>query len=378
VLLLDDTWTTGSSAQSAAIALRRAGVEATVYERAEDVTAGQLGAGLGLAYNATRVLRRIGLLEPVQEVAATTKHFEFRNWKGRLLSQWTVPEGEVQLGVTRKALHRVLVDSVPADALVAGKTCVRFDQDDSSATASFEDGTTAHGELLIGADGLRSTVRAQIHGEEAPRYAGFSVLRTVVPVTDDDSPLPAGVFRLLWGPGACFGMYHVGSGVVYIFGWQREKEGVHLPRGRRKETFVERFRGWSPEAVALIERSDESAIHQTDIYDRPPVHPWGEGRVSLAGDAAHAMTFNMGQGACQGMEDAPVLARALQADGQTPAALRAYESERRERADQFTKNSARVAKMSIMRGPASAIRNVLLKGVGKRISRGEQLLMIDV
>jgi len=367
----------GIAGLTAAIALHDRGVDATVYERVEDVAGSQIGAGLGLAYNATRVLRRLGLLDRIAEGGARCHRFEFRSWKGNLLSAWTVPPSEVQLGITRQALHRILVDALPAGSLVAGKTCVRFEQEPSSVSAIFEDGTSAEGDVLVGADGLRSTIRAQIRGSEPPRYAGFSVLRTVVPV-GDDAALPADVFRLLWGKGGCLGMYHVGPGLVYIFGWVKGPEGEHVPRGQRKQTLQQRYRDWSPEAAALVELSTEEAIHQTDIYDRKPLDDWGEGRVTFAGDAAHPMTFNMGQGACQGIEDAVVLARHLSTASDVPAALRAYESERRKRADKFTEMSSRVSKMSLMDGWRSSLRNLLLKGVGKRISRGEKMLMVDL
>jgi 2-polyprenyl-6-methoxyphenol hydroxylase-like FAD-dependent oxidoreductase len=362
---------------SAAIALREAGLEATVYDRVDDVAGAQIGAGLGLAFNATRVLRRLGLLDRLGEVAAPLERFEFRSWKGKLLSHWGVPEGEAQFGVTRKALHELLVDALPADAIVCGKTCRGFEQDESSATAMFEDGTSVSSDVLVGADGLRSTIRAQALGEEPPRYAGFSVVRCLVPVEGDD-PLPRGVFRMLWGPGACMGMYHVAPGIVYPFGWWASPEGAHVERGKRKETLLERYADWSPEVPALIEGMQEEEIHQTDIYDRPPAESWGEGRVTLAGDAAHPMTFNMGQGACQGIEDALVLARCLASEPDAPVALRLYEQERIPRTEKFTKDSGRVAHMSLVGGAVKyRLRNVALRAVGRNIARGNKILKID-
>lgn len=368
----------GIAGLTAALALRRAGVEATVFERVDDVAASQIGAGLGLAYNATRVLRNLGLLEQVKGTGRPCERFEFRGAKGELLSYWTVPQGEAQVGITRKALHQILVEALPAGALLSGRTCVRFEQDDESATAIFEDGRAQNAELLIGADGLRSVVRAQLHGDEPPRYAGFSVMRTVVTV-GAESPLPPGVFRLFWGRGASFGMYFVGPTLVYIFGWSKTPEDVHVPRGERRQALLERFRSWSPEIGELLERSDEDSIYQTDICDRRPVGVWGAGRVTLAGDAAHPMTFNMGQGACQGLEDAAALARSVGSEGETPAALRAYEAARGRRAAEFTRQSSRAARLSVMGNPlACAVRNRLLRRAGKMIPRGEQMLMIEV
>jgi 2-polyprenyl-6-methoxyphenol hydroxylase-like FAD-dependent oxidoreductase len=360
-----------------AIALREAGLEATVYDRVEDVAASQIGAGLGLAFNATRVLRRLGLLDRLQQVGSRLERFEFRSWNGKLLSTWGVPEGEDQFGVTRKALHELLVDALPAEAIVCGKTCVGYEQDDDSATALFEDGTSVRSDVLVGADGLRSTIRAQALGEERPRYAGFSVVRCLVPV-DGDDPLPRGVFRMLWGRGACMGMYHVAPGVVYPFGWWPGEEGAHVERGTRKAELLERFADWSPEVPALINGMQEEDIHQTDIHDRPAAERWGEERVTLAGDAAHPMTFNMGQGACQGIEDVLALARCLATDSDVPSALRSYEAERIPRTTKFTNDSARVARMSLVDGAIKfRLRNIALKAVGHNIARGNKILKID-
>jgi 2-polyprenyl-6-methoxyphenol hydroxylase-like FAD-dependent oxidoreductase len=362
---------------TAAVALREAGLEATVYDRVDDVAAAQIGAGLGLAFNATRVLRRLGLLDRLREVGSPLERFEFRSWNGKLLSHWGVPEGEAQFGVTRKALHELLVDALPTEAVVCGKTCLGYEQDESAATALFEDGTSARSDVVVGADGLRSTTRAQTLGEEPPRYAGFSVVRCLVPVSGDD-PLPRGVFRMLWGRGACMGMYHVAPGVVYPFGWWPSPEGEHVEHGSRKEALRERFGDWSPEVPALIEGMREEEIHQTDIYDRPPADRWGEGRVTLAGDAAHPMTFNMGQGACQGIEDALVLARCLATEHDVPVALRRYAQERIPRTTKFTEDSARVARMSLVGGAIKyRLRNVALKAVGRNIARGNKILKID-
>ncbi len=123
---------------------------------------------------------------------------------------------------------------------------------------------------------------------------------------------------------------------------------------------------------------DEDGIHQTDIYDRPPAERWGEGRVTLAGDAAHPMTFNMGQGACQGIEDVLVLARCLAQDSDVPAALRRYEEERIPRTAKFANDSARVARMSLVDGAVKfRLRNVALRAVGRNIARGNKILKID-
>jgi 2-polyprenyl-6-methoxyphenol hydroxylase-like FAD-dependent oxidoreductase len=359
-----------------ALALREAGIEAIVYDKVDDVAEAQIGAGLGLAPNGTRVLGRLGLVEGLREVGAQGKRFEFRDANGDLLSSWEISEGEWQFGVTRKALHELLVDALPADAIVCGRTCTGFEHD-GSVIARFSDGSSVDAAALIGADGLRSTIRAQIHGPQRPRYAGFSVLRCLVPV-DGDDPLPRGVFRMFWGRGACIGMYHVAPDVVYTFGWWPGREGEHVEPGRRKQALLAAFGDFSREAPELIEGMREEEIHQTDIYQRRPLKSWGDGRVTLAGDAAHPMTFNMGQGACQGIEDALELARCLAADDDVPAALQRYEELRIPRTTKFTKLSSKIAWIGLFKNPvAYRVRKLMLRNVGRNVERGEKLLKFD-
>lgn len=368
----------GIAGLGTAIALRRVGIDATVYDRVPDLAASQVGAGLGMSYNATRVLRALGVLDDVTREGERGERFEFRTWKGDLLSEWATDPGEVQLFTTREALYRVLVAALPPDKVVTGKNCVGFVEQDPYVMAVFDDGTTARGRLLIGADGLRSLIRTKLIGDP-PRYAGFSVLRCVVPATGSDNPLPRRMLRLLWGPGGCFGMYHVAPRLAYVFGWRQAPEGERIPRGQRKEAFLERYREWSPDVGAMIQRASEDAIHQTDIYDRPPVKTWSRGRVTLVGDAAHAMTFTMGQGAAQGLEDAVVLARCVASEGETPTALEMYEAERVPRAAKFIRTSARISRMSIMSNPgALKMRDHILAKASTNMTKADAELKIDL
>ena len=135
----------------------------------------------------------------------------------------------------------MLADALPADALVSDKTCTSYELQENAASAIFADGTSFTADALIGADGLRSVVRTQTLGRESPSYAGFSVLRCLVPVSGDD-PLPRGVFRLFWGPGACIGMYHVATDLVYTFGWWPSPEGAHVEHGARKQALLSPIR----------------------------------------------------------------------------------------------------------------------------------------
>ena len=300
---------------------------------------------------------------------------------GRLLSGWGIAEGEVQLGVTRKSLHDVLLRAAGPDALVSAKTCTGFEQDENSVTATFEDGSSVRGDLLLGADGLRSVVRAQLHGEQAPALRRVRRCRKAHrPGRRAEPPLPPGVVRLFWGPGASFGMYHVGPGIVYIFGWQKGPEGEH-ERGRRKQEWLERYKDWSPEINELIGRTEEESIHQTDIYDRPPaVERWGDGaceprrRCRARDDVQHGARRLPG---VRGHRGADPGAGRTRCDAGGAARLRGRPQGARRPVHESLRPG--VEPQRDVENPLGwRLRNLVLRGASKRVSKGEEALKIEV
>jgi 2-polyprenyl-6-methoxyphenol hydroxylase-like FAD-dependent oxidoreductase len=199
-----------------------------------------------------------------------------------------------------------------------------------------------HGDVLVGADGIRSAVRAQLLSDGEPRDAGYTVWRAILECGDE--LVRAGSFCSLWGRGERFVFYDIGGGRLY---WMSVANGAHAPTPPAdvKAQLLQRHHGWMEPIEAMIERTPAGAIHQSEIIDRPPVERWGEGRATLLGDAAHPMTFNIGQGACQAIEDAVVLARELAGAGDVPAALRAYEAARRARTAKFQTLAWRLGRM---------------------------------
>jgi 2-polyprenyl-6-methoxyphenol hydroxylase-like FAD-dependent oxidoreductase len=320
-----------------ALALRQRGIEVRVFERATDLAGSQVGAGLTLAYNATRVLRGLGLGAELATLGCPYKTSEFRTPQGALLARWSVPNGELQLGVVRAHLHQMLMGALGEDVLSLGASCLGFQQDEDGVTLQLADGREVRGDVLVGADGLHSVIRPRLLGPETPRYAGYAVWRGLSTLQHEDAP--PGLFRMWWGAGKRFAFYVVASGLIYWFGVIATPAGQSDPRGTRQRRLLERYDGWPPLVGELLSATPETNIHHTDIYDRAPVRRWGEGRVTLLGDAAHPMTFNLGQGACQAMESAWVLAQCLSGGGDPVAALRAYERQRMPRTARYTRVS---------------------------------------
>lgn len=230
--------------------------------------------------------------------------------------------------------------------------CTGFELEGGGVAVRFENGSTARGDVLIGADGIHSTIRAQLRPNEPLRYAGYMAWRCI---TGFDSA-GLGVSET-WGCGRRFGIAPMSGGRVYWFATKNSPAGGTDATGRIKQSLLELFGNWHDPIPALIRASDDRAILRNDIEDRDPIAHYGSGPVTLLGDAAHPMTPNLGQGGCQSIEDAVVLARMLASHSSPAAALRAYETQRTARTRQIVLSSRRA-------GAIGQIENSLACSVG--------------
>jgi len=362
----------GIGGLTAAIALGRAGAEVAVFERAQELE--EVGAGLVLAANAQKAFGKLGLQEAISRLGTPASAGEIRSWRGETLADVPVKELEKRVGSPSAAVHRadlqaLLLSELGEGPPRLGSEVVGFEQDEDGVTVLIADGREERFDLLVGADGLRSRVRASLFGPDEPRYAGYTAWRAVARPREE--LLPWGEGFESWGRGARFGCVHIGRGRVYWFATlnapEGEKDGpLGSPQGP-KRTLRGLFRGWHRPVGELLDATEEGAIRRDDIYDREPLKGrWGEGRVTLLGDAAHPSTPNLGQGACLAVEDAVVLARCLreQRDGTrgVEGALRRYEGLRRERAAKVVRLSRRIGRIGQLENPAlCALRGLVLK-----------------
>ncbi|MEV4893288.1 FAD-dependent oxidoreductase [Nonomuraea sp. NPDC055795] len=345
----------GIGGLSAAIALRRAGAAVTVHERAPALRAAQSGHGLVLWHNAVLALRQLGLDAGKAGYELHTHHF--RNRRDRTLATWPMADmapvyDAPVYSVSRPDLHQLLAEEVGGD-LVLGSRCTGFSADGDGVTLRFDDGRQERADLLVGADGLRSSVRAGlIPHEPPPRYAGFTAFQGVIKLPG--SGVPPHTFLSTWGEGRWFVCYRLGGEHVYWDGVLSDH--ITTPPGTRiTGLLAEQFAGWPDPVPALIAATPEADLTPVPIYDRPPAARWSHGPVTLLGDAAHPMTFNLGQGAGQAIEDAVVLGQVLagpEAGHDLPAALARYEARRVAR-------TARIARRSRANGALTRWRNPL-------------------
>jgi 2-polyprenyl-6-methoxyphenol hydroxylase-like FAD-dependent oxidoreductase len=277
-----------------------------------------------------------------------------RNWKGRLLTKWSPLEVEKEvgaptLGVTRPELHQVLAGGLEDGVLQLGRECTGWEQDATGVAARFSDGSEERGDVLVGADGLRSVVRRGLFGDEELRFARYASWQSVAEYRDELTP--DGLFRVIWGPGARFLYYRLDSERLYWEGIFATEAGGKDPEDGRKQAVLDRFGHWAAPVGSIIEATRQEDIGRSDVYDRPPSKRWGQGRVTLLGDAAHPMTNAAGQGANQTIEDSVVLGSRLGRAADLEAGLREYERERIDRSAKIVALAWRLTALSRWRNP---------------------------
>jgi FAD-dependent urate hydroxylase len=322
------------------IVCKRAGFEVEHYERHAHL--GPAGAGIVLWPNGVKVLLALGLGEQLKQIGHNLDRVVTRTHQGEPLSEMPVGELERKLGapvypVSRTDLQALLLGAVAPETVHLGARCVRVEQTASDATAHFEDGRTATGDLVVGADGIHSVIRRAVVGEVEPRYSGMANWVGII-ANDGLQPEHAG-FEFL-GEGKRCGLLPLAGNRLYFGFAGAAGKGAALPQGGRRRQLRELFGGWPAPIPVLIERLDEGELKYLEIHDLPPLARWSQGRLTLLGDAAHATAPTLGQGGCQAMEDAILLARCLGsttlgvADG-----LVRYETKRKERAEMIVARS---------------------------------------
>lgn len=352
----------GIGGLTTAIALGKIGIAAAVYERAEAV--GEVGAGLVVWANAIGTLRQLGLADEVIAAGAKIEHGQIRTWTGEVLAKTNPSElertfGEPSVAIHRAALHEVLLRALPEGSVHLGATCTGVVQDADGVTARFADSSEAQGELLVGADGLRSTIRQQIFAASALRYAGYTAWRGVVKT---DHEIALGITSESWGCGNRFGILRLDEERVYWFATANSAPGKSRTPAENKVMLQGIFGGWHHPVTHLLELSPAETILHNDIYDVEPMQRWHAGRIVLLGDAAHATTPNMGQGACMAIESAGVLAECLAQNASLEAALDDYEARRRPRTAWITRQSWQIGRAGQLANPlACALRNSVVR-----------------
>ncbi|MEA3026066.1 MAG: hypothetical protein QOF91_1351 [Alphaproteobacteria bacterium] len=331
----------GLGGLAAAGALRRQGCEVVVYERAPAL--GEVGAGIQLGPNAVKVLRALGIEQALRPLASEPVNYVSLAWddahlryREPLRAIYAAQFGAPYLMAHRADLHRLLCEGLPSDGVRLGARCTGVTSTDGTAVANFADGSQVEADVIVGADGINSTVRESLFGVQPVRFTQQMAWRCIVPI--ECVPTHVGIDRdeyVGWiGPDGHVICYPIRGGALYnIFAghvtdqWVDESWAV----ASSVDELLAGYRGWNPALLEML--SQVSDCYKWGIRDRDPLPRWTQGSVTLLGDAAHPMMPTLAQGAAISLEDGVALARNLALHRDDPArGLAAYEAERRPRA----------------------------------------------
>ncbi|HVU05073.1 MAG TPA: FAD-dependent monooxygenase [Polyangiaceae bacterium] len=322
----------GVAGLATAVALSRTGVRVAVCERSRDVR--RTGGALLLWSNAMAVLADLGLAERVLEVATLLEVTEFRSWSGDTL--WTLPvedlsvrHGAPSVVISRADLVDVLLAALPPDSVRFGTSVASVRTEGARAAVLLEDGSGMDADVVVGADGIRSSVRAELLGGSPPAGTGEVAWVGIVPY--EHLLVPPGVALATAGDGRRFWCAGMNRGRVYWYATVKDTARVDS-----LADLANAFRdAHAPIADVVAETAPEDVV-VTAITDRPPTRGWSRGRVVLVGDAAHPATPDLGQGACQALESAIVLAAHLSNSADVETAFARYERQRFSRCERLT------------------------------------------
>ena len=354
----------GIGGLSAACALRSAGWDVQVLEQAERLE--PVGAGITLWPNAVRALDVLGVRLP--DGVSKPGISGVRTSSGRWLSRAHTADYPARYGAPLVAVHRAdlqqaLLNALPVGTVSTGTRVTAISQDDTGVAVEHSAGRSRAAVVVL-ADGLASATRHLVAGSTTrPRYAGYTAWRGVTN-PHAEQPELLGTTES-WGRGQRFGLVPLADGRTYWFATANAPERQHAPEGARGEhaEVLRRFAGWHAPIEQVLAATAVQAVLRHDVYDlRPAPSTYVRGRLVLLGDAAHAMTPNLGQGACQALEDSATLGALLPSNVDPGPALARYDSLRRPRAQLISQQSRRIGTVGQLNGLASTTaRDLLLR-----------------
>lgn len=328
-----------------ALALHRVGIKAEVFEQAPEIK--EVGAGIVVYPNTFRLLRRLGVSEIFLSQDFYYKKAEFSTPDGEpLLSTNLIPIaedfGDNCYPIHRAELIKAIAEPILKENIHIGHKCTKIEQNNDEVTVHFTNGKEVKTKCLVGADGIDSVVRKSQIIDDNTRYSGQTCFRGV---TNFKHKTP-NTLREISGKGKRFGVCPLNEERVYWWAAVNAGEGIMIPFEKRQEFLLNHFSGWKLQVEELLQSTPSEKILQNDLIDRKPIDSWSNKNVVLLGDAAHATTPNLGQGANMAIEDAIVLARCLIESSSLSKAFQSFWNQRSKHTKRIVNDSWRFGKLA--------------------------------
>jgi len=364
-----------------AVALQRKGFSVTVYEHAPQIK--PLGAGLALAANAVKALAEIGISNEVIGAGKVIRKMAIKDPQGRVLNETDSEKISRQFGVInnftihRADLHQVLLSFLQEGTVQLGKACINFHQTETGVTINFSDGSSTTTDCVVACDGIHSVFRTKFLPESKPRYAGYTCWRGVI----DD--LPDGFdpeeTSETWGPGCRFGIAPISNNRVYWFACINAKENDEMMRSFTKRDLLTYFGDFHFPVPEILKQTKEAQLIWSDIIDLKPIDQFAFGNIVLMGDAAHATTPNMGQGACMAIEDAATLSNCLVKYPTIYEAFKHFEQKRIKRTTKIVNGSWSLGKVAQLQNPfLGKLRNAAIRITPSSVAINQLKFLYDI
>ena len=340
----------GIGGLTAAACLLQEGYNVRVYEQAPEL--GEIGAGIQTSAPAVKVLHHLGLAKKLEEVSVKPKSFEFRLFdSGEVLHKLPLAEehekqhGAPYYHIHRSDIHKMLADRVlelDPDAVILNSTAVGFSEDEDGITLNLADGREIRGDILIGADGIKSAIRDQIVGVTEPDYTGQVAWRATVDVEKLPIDFMDKIVAIWCGPKKHAVVYYLRSGKLLNFvgcvennNWKEESWTVKASWDELKADYA----GWNEEIQTIIDNIDKDQCYRWALNNRRPESNWRTNRAVIIGDAAHPTLPYMASGAVMAIEDGAVLMRSLDTNDDVAEALDMFQRNRLDRTAKIVRGS---------------------------------------
>ncbi|WP_409304078.1 FAD-dependent monooxygenase [Peribacillus sp. SCS-155] len=362
------------------IALQQRGFDVAIYESAN--TFQPLGAGLGVGANALKALEKLNVKNIVMKHSKVLNKMVVFSNKGTPLTETdsllaSERYGTDNVTIHRADLHHILRSALNPESIVLNKRCVDFKQDQNGVTVFFEDGDTIVADAVVAADGINSLFRRKLVPNSTPRYSGYTCWRGVV--SDPNIAIDQLIATETWGLSGRFGIVPLEEGKIYWFACKRAKARDPKIAGYGIKELLAIFKDYHSPIPQIIGATSEDSLIHNDILDIKPIGQYAFQRIVLLGDAAHAATPNLGQGAGQAMEDAYVLARCLETNGNIENAFTLYERKRLDRTHKIIKMSNQVGQVAQLESKwLIPLRNAVLKLIPPSVNMKRYEFLYDV